>query len=101
MPRTDGNWYEYFPNTGKYYYFPLLPYGVDSLGEGVHIENIADMSQPAYVRSVFDAHYTAPYYGDALHSVVGDSVFIQSTRENSSISENYQIPTANGSTARR
>jgi hypothetical protein len=93
--RQDGQWYEYFPNTGKYYYFPLLPYGVNSLGSGIHIESINDLSNPAYVQSVFDTHYEKPYNSAAMHSVVGNSVFIQSTHENLSTVENYYITTDN------
>ncbi len=98
--RTDGKWYEYFPNTGKYYYFPLLPYGVNTLPNSARIETLSDMDDPAYVSSVFDAEYSEPYLGDALYSTVGDSVFIQSTRENSSDIETYDIAADNANISR-
>lgn len=94
--REDGIWYEYFPNTGKYYYIPLLPYGINSIGEDVNIQNINDLSEPSYVKNIFDAQYTDAYNGSALHSVVGDSLFIQSTHENSSNVEDYEIAVETG-----
>ncbi|MFI4911133.1 MAG: LamG-like jellyroll fold domain-containing protein [Sedimentisphaeraceae bacterium JB056] len=89
--REEGKWYEYFPNTSQYYYFPLLPYGISSLGDGIRVETLNSMSDPAFVSSVFDAEYPGPWQSSALCNVVGESIFIQNTNENVDVDENYVL----------
>jgi len=89
--RENGEIYEYFPNTGRYYYIPLLPYQVVTLGDA-HTVRLADLTTSPTIRALFDAYYTQDYVGDALVSVVGDRVFIQSTHENENVTETFEIP---------
>ena len=35
MGHIDGQLWEFFPNTGRYYFIPVLPQGNEPLGRGV------------------------------------------------------------------
>jgi hypothetical protein len=87
--------YEYFPNTGRYYYFPLLPYGTEELKRGdgseVPLVNMSDMADKKKVKEAFDNAYKKEYDGDALVTMPGEKVFIINTNENKDITQSYRI----------
>ncbi len=93
--------YEYFPNTGRYYYIPLLPYGTGALkradGSEVAQVKMSDMTTDTAVKKAFDAAYKKRYEGDALVTQVGDKVFIINTNENKDITQSYKMDNPGGS----
>ncbi|NQU43344.1 hypothetical protein HQ520_08660, partial [bacterium] len=74
--REHGEVYEYIPNTARYYFIPLLPYGVDGLGKGIETVDLGELTSVEKVRSVFDPAYEKSYEGDAFVNVVGDSILV-------------------------
>jgi len=87
-----GELMEFFPNTGRYHYFPLLPAGRADLGKGIETVPLSALRDPNAVRARFDAAYPAWYEGDALVSFAGDTLTVLNTRENADVTENYSVP---------
>ncbi|MEI7732375.1 MAG: hypothetical protein WCO56_22580 [Verrucomicrobiota bacterium] len=97
MGNIDGQLWEFFPNTGRYYYIPVLPQGKVSLGANVQSLPVSQLQEVAQVKRVFDAAYPASYKGDALVCRIGDTVTVQNTRENEDVTESYSLPLNTGS----
>ena len=87
-----GELMEFFPNTGRYYYFPILPQGVGELGDGIRTLPLSQLQSVAAVREVFDAAYPPWYTGDALVNMVGDIFTVLNTNENTDAKESYTVP---------
>ncbi len=92
MGNIDGQLWEFFPNTGRYYFIPVLPQGNEPLAP--HIRNIpvSELQDVARVRALFDAAYPKWYDGDALVCRIGDTLTIQNSRENEDVTESYSVP---------
>ncbi len=87
-----GELMEFFPNTGRYYYFPILPQGAGELGSGIRTLPLSQLQSVPAVREVFDAAYPSWYTGDALVNMVGDIFTVLNTNENTDATESYAVP---------
>jgi hypothetical protein len=87
-----GELMEFFPNTGRYYYFPLLPQGAAELGDGIRTMPLSQLQSVPVVREIFDTAYPSWYTGDALVNMVGDIFTVLNTNENTDATESYAVP---------
>jgi hypothetical protein len=87
-----GTLMEFFPNTGRYYYFPVLPQGKRDLGKGIEVLPLSQFGDVAKVKSVFDAAYPAWYSGDALVNIAGDTLTVLNSNENTDETQTYSVP---------
>jgi hypothetical protein len=96
MGNIDGQLWEFFPNTGRYYFIPVLVQGDQPLAP--HVKNVAvsQLQDEARVKELFAAAYPAWYDGDALVCRVGDTLTIQNSRENEDVTESYSVPLTSG-----
>jgi hypothetical protein len=92
MGAYDGQLWEFFPNTGRYYFIPVLPQGNESLGKTIRNVPVSELQDTEKVKSVFDAAYPQWYEGDAWACRIGDTLTIQNSRENEDVTESYSIP---------
>ena len=87
-----GTLMEFFPNTGRYHYFPILPQGERELGKEIKVLPLSQLSDTAKVSEIFDAAYPAWYTGDALVNIVGDTLTVLNSNENLDEIQNYSVP---------
>jgi acyl-CoA thioesterase-1 len=87
-----GELMEFFPNTGRYHYIPVLPQGRTDLGGGIELLPLSQLQDPAAVKIRFDAVYPAWYDGDALVNLAGDTLTVLNTNENLDVTERYAVP---------
>lgn len=87
-----GTLMEFFPNTGRYFYFPVFPQGKVDLGHSIKTLPLSQLNQSDVVRTRFDQSYPAWYQGEALVALVGDTLTILNTHENRDITESYTMP---------
>jgi hypothetical protein len=87
-----GELMEFFPNTGRYHYFPLLPQGKVDLGRDIEAVPLSQLQNVAAVKARFDRAYPAWYEGDALIGLVGDTLTVLNTNENLDVTERYAVP---------
>lgn len=92
MGNIDGQLWEFFPNTGRYYYIPVLVQGNEPLGAGLRNVPLSELQDTAKVTETFNAAYPARHEGDALVCVIGDTITVQNTRENEDVTESYSVP---------
>lgn len=92
-----GTLMEYFPNTGRYNYFPVLPQGKRNLGKGINVLPLSQLGETEKVRSVFNAAYPEWYSGDALVNIVGDTLTVLNSNENLDETQTYSVPLKNRS----
>lgn len=90
-----GTLMEFFPNTGRYYYFPLFPQGAVSLGNGIETVPLSQLLDPVAVRARFDAAYPQFYDGATLVNLVGDTLAVMNSNENLDETESYLLPLTN------
>lgn len=98
--RDGGEEYEFIPNTSRTYFFPLLPYGCDSIGDGplyLDLPALKTMSADA-IRSVVEQACPDPGRGSAFSVQIGDRFFVQNTHENEDVSEDFRLAFGNGPT---
>jgi hypothetical protein len=96
MGPIDGQLWEFFPNTGRYYYIPVLPQGDSPLAPHVRNLPVSSLQQVDAVRSAFDAAYPAYYEGEALVCLVGDTLTVQNSHENQAVTESFRLPLNRG-----
>jgi hypothetical protein len=92
MGNIDGQLWEFFPNTGRYYFIPVLVQGNEPLGPGVRNLGISQLQDVAKVREIFNAAYPATYEGDAFVIRVGHTITVLNSRENEDVAESFSIP---------
>lgn len=92
MGNIDGQLWEFFPNTGRYYYIPVLVQGDEALAPHVRNVPVSALQDVAKVRETFDAAYPRWYDGDALVSLVGDTLTVLNTHENQDVTETFSVP---------
>lgn len=92
MGNIDGQLWEFFPNTGRYSFIPVLVQGNEPLGGGVKNLPVSQLQNVADVKRIFDATYPAWYEGDALVMRAGDTVTVQNSRENEDVPESFSVP---------
>ena len=61
-----GTLMEFFPNTGRYYYFPVFPQGKVELGHGIETLPLSQLGNAEVVKQRFNQAYPEWYQGDAL-----------------------------------
>jgi hypothetical protein len=88
--------YEYFPNTGRFGYFPILPLDAPALvksdGRQVREAPVSQLGSPEAVRKVFHDAFAGNDYGNALVIRYPDRFFVQNTNENKDITEQASVP---------
>jgi hypothetical protein len=87
-----GTLMEFFPNTGRYYYIPVFPQGRVTLTGGVPTLPLSELVDSEQVRQRFDAAYPEWYQGEALVTLVGDTLAILNSRENEDVTERFAVP---------
>ena len=92
MGNIDGQLFEFFPNTGRYYFIPALPQGNAPLGPGIRNLPLSQLQDPAQVAALFNAAYPQTYAGDALVCRVGDTLTVLNSHENEDVTEAYALP---------
>jgi hypothetical protein len=92
----DGQLWEFFPNTGRYYYIPVLVQGDEALAPHVRSVPVSALQEVRKVRETFDAAYPRWYNGDALVSLVGDTLTVLNTHENQDVTETFSVPLDRG-----
>ncbi|MCX6962622.1 MAG: DUF4962 domain-containing protein [Verrucomicrobia bacterium] len=90
-----GTLMEFFPDTGRYYYFPVFPQGKVDLGHRIETLPLSQLGNPAEVRKIFDQAYPKWYEGDALVNIVGNTLAIMNSNENRDETQTYAIPLTN------
>jgi transposase len=87
-----GTLMEFFPNTGRYYYFPVLPQGKRDLGKDIAVLPLSSLMETEKVKSVFDGAYPQWYAGNALVNIVGNTLTILNSNENLDETQTYSVP---------
>ena len=98
--REGGEEYEYIPNTSRYYFFPLLPYGSESIGDGLQyldLPTLKTMSTEA-IRAVVEKACPDPDRGRAFSVQIGDRFYVQNTHENEDVTEDFRLAFGRGPT---
>jgi hypothetical protein len=93
LGQIDGQLWEFFPNTGRYYFIPVLPQGPTP---ALRCVPVSELQEVARVKAIFNAAYPPWYDGDALVCRIGDTLTIQNSRENEDVTESYSIPLTAG-----
>ncbi len=96
MGNIDGQLFEFFPNTGRYYFIPVLPQGNEPLAVGVRNLPVSELQDTAKVTETFNAAYPKFYDGDACVWRVGDTLAVMNSHENEDVTESYSLPLAAG-----
>jgi len=89
----DGAQYELIPNTGRYYFIPVLP-GPEPAPPGVTTLPLNELQDEIRVNQRFGGHYLPRAEGDAWVCRVGDRVFVMNSHENRNVTQPYRIPLA-------
>jgi hypothetical protein len=95
MDHHPGELYEFFPNTGRYHYFPVFPQGKVDLGSGIKTLPLSALMDEQRVRDTFNAAYPESYQGDALVGMVGDTLTVLNSNENADEPQSYSVPLNN------
>ncbi|NQU43501.1 hypothetical protein HQ520_09455, partial [bacterium] len=90
-----GELMEFFPNTGQYYYIPVFPQGKADLGHGIETLALSQLQESAAVKTRFDGAYPKWYEGDALVTIVGDTLTVLNSNENQDVTVDYIVPLEN------
>ena len=96
MGNIDGQLYEFFPNTGRYHYIPVLVQGDEPISRSIRNLPISQLKDVARVKEIFNAAYPAWYEGDALVNRAGDSLTILNSHENEDVTQTYSVPFGSG-----
>jgi hypothetical protein len=96
MGHIDGQLWEFFPNTGRYYFIPVLVQGNQPLAPHVKNVPVSQLQDVAQVKPTFDAAYPARFEKDAFVSRVGDTLTVLNSRENDDVTESYSVPLTTG-----
>lgn len=92
--------YEVLPNSGRYYFIPVLPRGTPAL-PGVEAIRLGDLAGEEAVKASFDARYPVRSTGDAWVAQVGGRVFVMNSHENRNEAQEYSISFDGGHCLRR
>ena len=94
MGNMDGQLWEFFPNTGRYYFIPVLVQGNEPLGPGVRNVPLSELQEVTKVKHLFDGAYAPLATGDAFVCRVGDTIVVLNSRENEDVAETFSLPLA-------
>jgi hypothetical protein len=87
-----GTLMEFFPDTGRYYYIPVFPQGKVDLGHGIETLPLSQLGDAKEVRERFNKAYPEWYQGDALVTIVGDTITVMNSNENRDETQTYAVP---------
>jgi hypothetical protein len=87
-----GTLMEFFPDSGRYYYIPVFPQGKVELGHGIETLPLSQLGDAKEVRERFNKAYPEWYGGDALVSIVGDTITVMNSNENRDETQTYSVP---------
>jgi hypothetical protein len=87
-----GTLMEFFPNTGRYFFIPVLPQGKSDLGSGVKLVPLSQLGTVDRVKKIFDPAYPAWYSGDAFVAEIGDTMAVLNTCENQDETQSFSVP---------
>ena len=93
---STGEVYEFFPNTGRYFFIPILPPTDVTLSDKIKRLPIKSLQDPKEVNQIFNTYYPETYKGDALVYQVGDILAVMNTHENDDIPDSYAVPLNRG-----
>lgn len=93
---SKGEVYEYFHNTGRYFFIPVLPPEASQVPAKITRLAIKELQDPLKVTEMFNAKYPETYEGDALVYQVGDIIAVMNTHENDDVTETYSVPVNRG-----
>jgi hypothetical protein len=96
MGNIGGQLFEFFPNTGRYYFIPALVQGNEPPGGGIRNLPLSQLQDMKKVTELFNAAYPAWYEGDAFVCRVGDTLTVLNSRENEDVTESYAVPLSAG-----
>jgi hypothetical protein len=85
---------EFFPNTGRYCYFPIFPQGKTEL-KGIQTLPLSKLQDVFAVKGLFDQAYPQWYEGDALVTMAGDTLTVMNSNENTDEKQTYAVPLKN------
>jgi len=89
--------YEIIPNTGRYYYIPILPYPARNIGgDAIQEVSIHDLQDIRSVKSLYERAYPPRSGGDAWVVLISDKVYITNNHENRNIMQAFDIPLDGG-----
>ncbi|MCX7047859.1 MAG: GDSL-type esterase/lipase family protein [Candidatus Sumerlaeota bacterium] len=92
MGNIDGQLWEFFPNTGRYYYIPTLPQRNEPINAAIKNLPVSELQTIEQVKKFFDSAYPKWYDGDATVALVGDTITILNGNENMDLTQTYSIP---------
>jgi len=90
-----GTLMEFFPNTGRYYYIPVLPQGKIDLGHGIETLPLSSLTDAKAVTTRFDRAYPQWYEGNAFVTLAGDTLAVMNSNENLDVTEEYKVSLKN------
>ncbi len=96
MGGIDGQLWEFFPNTGRYHFIPVLPQGDAPLGRGIRNVPVSELQSVDRVRALFDAAHPPWYEGDAFVARAGATLAVLNSRENEDVTESFAVPLGEG-----
>jgi len=77
-----GELFEFFPNTGRYFYIPILPQGAHNWKGDIQNLPLSALRDKNTVKTLFDAAYPKWYDGDAFVSFAAGTLTIFNGNEN-------------------
>lgn len=84
-----GELFEFFPNTGRYFYIPVLPQGKYDLADDIKLLPLSGLQDSGEVRDKFNEVYDNWYEGNAFVSFVSGTIVVFNTNENVDIAQSY------------
>ncbi len=89
-----GTLMEYFPNSRRYHYIPVFAQGKTEL-KGIQTLPLSQLQDATKVRSLFDAAYPQWYEGNALVQLVGDTLTVMNSNENTDEKQTHAVALKN------
>ena len=88
--------YELIPNSGRYYFIPVIPHPANTFSHpGIKVIPIDKLQDSKSVKAEFDGAYDQISEGTAWVAKVGEAIFITNSNENLNLVQDYSI-TLNG-----
>ncbi|MEI7946204.1 MAG: glycoside hydrolase family 98 domain-containing protein [bacterium] len=91
MNHIHGQLFEFFPNTGRYSFIPVLPQGNEPINAKIKNLPVSELQDVAAVKKLFDDAYPQWYDGDAWVIQNNKTFCIMNSNENDPILQNYSV----------
>jgi len=92
MGNIDGQLWEFFQNTGRYRFIPVLPQGDVPINKTIRNIPVSQLQDTRKVREVFAAAYPDWYEGDAFVQHAGDTLTVLNGNENTDEVQSFAVP---------